>query len=305
MGRLQHALAGISGPAALAGTRTRLGLDKGIWVQYRIFIRDLASGHLGVSYATGAPVLNDLRSRLPATLELVAIAFTIGVALSVLCAAMAASRPGGLIDWIVRGFSLLGVAVPIFWLGLAFLLLFWRHLGWAPAPTGQLDIASIPPPPVTGFLLLDALWAGDFATFGDALAHLVLPVLTLAILVWAPLTRVLRAKMAKVLGSEYMLGARALGVPLHTRLFVDSLRPAAIPVIPVAASVFGFLIGGDVFVERIFSWPGVGLYAFRAIGNSDYPAIQGFVLGASLFYALAFLMAELLVNRLDVRLRGR
>jgi peptide/nickel transport system permease protein len=291
--------------AALAGTRIRLGLDKSIWVQYGIFMKDLVSGNLGLSFSTGAPVLDDLRSRLPATLELVTFAFVIGAGLSIVSAAMAASRPGGVVDRIVRVATLLGVAVPVFWLGLIFLLVFWRDLGWAPAPTGQLGIASTPPPAVTGFLLVDCLLAGDLANFGDALAHLVLPVLTLAIIVWAPLTRVLRAKMVEVLDSEYLLGARALGVPLQTRLFVDTLKTAAIPVIPVAASVFGFLIGGDVFVEKIFSWPGVGLYAFTAIGHSDYPAIEGFVLAATLFYVLAFLAADLVADRLDVRSRAR
>ena len=291
--------------AALAGTRIRLGLDRSVWVQYGMFLKDLLSGNLGLSYSTGAPVLDDLRSRLPATLELVTFAFVIGAALSVGCAAVAASRPGGLVDRIVRGATLLGIAVPIFWLGLIFLLVFWRDLGWAPAPTGQLGVAATPPPTVTGFLLIDSLLAGDLATFGDAFAHLVLPGLTLAILVWAPLTRVLRAKMVEVLDSEYLLAARAFGVPVRTRLFVDALKVAAIPVIPVAASIFGFLIGGDVFVERIFSWPGVGLYAFTAIGNSDYPAIEGFVLAATLFYVLAFLAADLLATRLDVRLRER
>jgi ABC-type dipeptide/oligopeptide/nickel transport system permease component len=295
----------IASPAALAGTRIRLGLDKSIWVQYGIFMKDLVSGNLGVSYSTGAPVLDDLRSRLPATLELVTFACVIGGGLAIVSAAMAASRPGGLVDRIVRGATLLGVAVPIFWLGLILLLVFWRDLGWAPAPTGQLGLAATPPPTVTGFLLVDSLLARDLTAFRDAVAHLVLPVLTLAILVWAPLTRVLRAKMVEVLDSEYLLGARALGVPLHTRLFVDALKTAAIPVIPVAASVFGFLIGGDVFVEKVFSWPGVGLYASTAIGNSDYPAIEGFVLAATLLYVLAFLGADLIANRLDVRLRER
>jgi ABC-type dipeptide/oligopeptide/nickel transport system permease component len=295
----------IASPAALAGTKIRLGLDKSIWVQYGVFMKDLVSGNLGLSYSTGAPVLNDLRSRLPATLELVTFAFVIGVGLSIVSAAMAASRRGGLVDRIVRGATLLGMAVPIFSLGLIFLLVFWRDLGWAPAPTGQLGIAATPPPTVTGFLLVDSVLAGDLATFGDALGHLVLPVLTLAIIVWAPLTRVLRVTMVEALDSDYLLGARALGVPLRTRLFVDALKTAAIPVIPVAASIFGFLIGGDVFVEKIFSWPGVGLYAFTAIGNSDYPAIEGFVLAATLVYVLAFLGADLLGKRLDVRLRAQ
>jgi peptide/nickel transport system permease protein len=295
----------IASPAALAGTRIRLGLDKSIWVQYGIFMKDLVSGNLGVSYSTGAPVLVDLRTRLPATLELVTLAFVIGVALSIGSAAMAASRPGSLADRVVRAGTLLGVAVPIFWLGLIFLLVFWRDLGWAPPPTGQLGLATTPPPTVTGFVLVDSLLEGDLATFGNALGHLVLPVMTLAILVWAPLTRVLRAKMVEVLDSEYLLGARALGVPLRTRLLVDALKTAAIPAIPVAASIFGFLIGGDVFVERSFSWPGVGLYAFTAIGNSDYPAIEGFVLGATLFYVIAFLTADLIASRLDPRLRAR
>jgi peptide/nickel transport system permease protein len=277
--------------AALAGTRVRLGLDKSILTQYRIFVQHLLSGNLGISYSTGAPVLNDLRTRLPATLELVIVAFVVGVALSIGSAAIAASRPGGIVDRIIRGATLLGVAIPIFWLGLIFLLVFWKDLGWAPAPTGQLGIITTPPRTVTGF--------------GDAVTHLVLPVLTLSLFVWAPLTRVLRAKMLEVLDSDYLLGARALGIPVRTRLFVDALKPAVIPVIPVAATSFGFLIGGDVFVERIYSWPGLGLYAFTAIGNSDYPAIEGFVLVAALVYAIAFLAADLLSSRLDVRLKPR
>jgi peptide/nickel transport system permease protein len=149
------------------------------------------------------------------------------------------------------------------------------------------------------------LLAGNFTTFGDALAHLVLPVLTLAIVVSAPLTRILRSKMVEVLDSEYLVGARALGVPLRTRLFVDALKNAAIPVLPVAASSFGYLIGGDVFVEKIFSWPGIGLYAVNAISNSDYPSIEGFVLVATLIYVLAFLLTDVLTGWLDVRIRER
>src|SRR5262249_25261209 len=230
-------------------------------------------------------------------------AFVISVLLSVGLAAIAAARPGRTVDVLVRGWTLAGVAIPTFWLGLLLLLLFWRTLHVVPSPTGRLGILTTPPPRVTGFYLVDSLLAGDINTFQAAVGHLILPVACLVIVVSAPLARVLRASMVEVLGSDYLLGAQALGIPRRTRLFKDGLKNAVIPVLPVWASAFGYLIGGAVFVEKIYSWPGVGLYAVNAIGNSDYPAILGFVLVATIIYLLAFLAADILTHVLDPRVR--
>jgi peptide/nickel transport system permease protein len=293
----------VADPKTLHDTEIRLGLNKGVAVQYGIYMRDLVTGHFGTSFSTGRSVASDLVGRLPATLELILLAFVISVGLSVALAAMAAARPGGIVDVLVRGWTLAGVAIPTFWLGLLLILLFWRTLHLVPSPTGRLGILTSPPHKVTGSYLIDSLLAGDTAAFRDALGHLILPVATLVVVVSAPLTRILRASMVEVLNSDYILGARALGIPLRTRLFKDALKNAVIPVIPVWASALGYLIGGAVFVEKIFSWPGVGLYAVSAIANSDYPAILGFVLVAAVMYVLAFLVADLLTSLLDPRVR--
>jgi ABC-type dipeptide/oligopeptide/nickel transport system permease component len=293
----------VANPQTLHDTTIRLGLDKGVATQYGIYMRDLATGNLGTSFTTGRSVTSDILSRLPATLELIIPAFVISVLLSVGLAAVAAARPGGVIDVLVRGWTLAGVAIPTFWLGLLLLLLFWRTFHVVPSPTGQLGILTTPPPRVTGFYVIDALLAGDVAAFWDAVEHLILPVTCLVVVVSAPLARVLRASMVEVLDSDYLLGARALGIPTRTLLFKDALKNAVIPVLPVWASAFGYLIGGAVFVEAIYSWPGIGLYAVNAIGNSDYPAILGFVLVATVIYLLAFLAADILTHALDPRTR--
>ena len=293
----------VANPHSLHDTSIRLGLNKGLATQYGIYLRDLVTGNLGTSFTTGRSVGSDILSRLPATLELIIPAFVLSVLLSVGLAATAAARPGGIIDVLVRGFTLAGVAIPTFWLGLLLLLLFWRTLHLVPAPTGQLGILTTPPPRVTGFVAIDALLAGDMTAFQDAVGHLILPVACLVIVVSAPLARILRASMVEVLDSDYMLGARAVGIPTRTRLFKDGLKNALIPVLPVWASAFGYLIGGAVFVEEIYSWPGIGLYAVNAIANSDYPAILGFVLVATIIYLLAFLVADILTHALDPRVR--
>lgn len=293
----------VANPRTLHDTTIRLGLDKGIATQYRIYLGNLVTGNLGTSFTTGRSVTSDILTRLPATLELIIPAFVLSVLLSVGLASAAAVRPGRVVDVVVRGWTLAGVAIPTFWLGLLLMLLFWRTLHVVPAPTGRLGILTTPPPSVTGFYVIDSLLAGDLTAFRDAVGHLILPVACLVIVVSAPLTRILRASMVEVLGSDYLLAARALGVPARTRLFKDALKNATVPVLPVWASAFGYLIGGAVFVETIYSWPGIGLYAVTAIASSDYPAILGFVLVATIIYLLAFLAADVLTHALDPRVR--
>jgi peptide/nickel transport system permease protein len=290
--------------ALRAQIRAQLGLSAPLPVQYLHYMNDLLHFNLGTSFTTGENVGSDLWDRLPATLELGFVGLAFGIVVGVPVGVLAAVARERWPDFLVRGVTLGGMALPQFWIGLVLISIFFVGLGWLPGPVGRLPIGVDPPPRVTGFLLIDTLVAGDPAMWWDAVRALALPGLTLGLTTLAPIARVTRASMVEALQSDYVRTAIAMGHPRRVVWFRYSLRNALLPVVTLIGGIAGHIFGGAVLLESIFGWPGLGQYALQAIQNSDFAALQGFVIYASLLYVLAFLAVDVLYMFIDPRLRA-
>ncbi len=296
-----------AGPAATAKSieqlRHQLGLDRPLVEQFAVYVEGLAHGDLGVSLTSGQTVLDDLRNRLPASLELTFYALLIAVGFGMPLGIGAALKPGGWVDRICSSVSTAGQATPTFFLGLLLVFVFYYELGWAPAPLGRLDIIHSSPPEITGFWTIDALLAGDGDTFIAVAAQLVLPTITLALFGLGPLARVTRASMIEVLASDYIRTARAAGLPRRKVLWVYGFRNAVVPVLNTSGIVFSYMLGASVLVEKVFGWPGIGAYAIDAVLASDFAPVQGFVLAMALLYVLINLVIDVVAGLLDPKVR--
>jgi peptide/nickel transport system permease protein len=290
-------------PESIAQIRTQLGLDQPLPVQFMTYLGDLVTGNLGQAITTGQPVLKELISRMPASLELTLFALLISLSISIPLGILAATHQDTWIDQLCRFVVTAGVSLPTFFTGLLLVYVFYFLLGWAPPPLGRLDIISISPEHVTGFYLIDSLWAQDFETFWSALKQLILPAITLALFTLAPLARMTRAAMLQALGSEYIRTARACGLSNGKILRTYALRNALLPVITTLGMVFSFSLGANVLVEKVFSWPGIGSFAIEALIASDYAAVQGFVLAMALLFVALNLCVDMLYTFVDPRVK--
>ena len=294
-----------AGPAAsqeaIAQIRETLGLNRSLPAQFFIYIGELFRGDLGSSLTTGQPVLSDLLTRLPASLELTLAGLFFSLMFAIPLGVLAATRPGSWIDHAVRVAATAGVSLPTFFTGLLLIYVCYFLLGIAPAPLGRLAILYSPPNPVTGLFLIDSLLAGDLKTFWAALSQLVLPAITLGLFALAPLARVTRAAMLAVLSSDFIRTARASGLSPATILFGYAFRNALLPIVTTLGVVFSFLLGANVLVEKVFAWPGIGSYAVSALVASDYAAVQGFVLAMALLYVVLNLLIDVLYTVIDPR----
>lgn len=286
---------------AIEQVRAQLGLDRPLPEQFFRYVADLARGDLGTSLTTGQPVLDELLTRLPASIEMVLLALALACAIAVPLGVLAATRPGSWVDQLCRLVSTAGVSLPTFFTGLVLAYVFYFLLGWAPAPLGRLDPMFSPPPQHTGLYLIDAAIAGDGEIWWAALRQLALPVVTMALFVLAPIARMTRASMLSVLGSDFVRTARAAGLTPSTVLVTYALRNALLPVVTTLGMVFGFMLGSSVVIEKVFGWPGVGSYAIDALTASDYAPIQGFVLAMGLLFVLLNLAIDLLYTLIDPR----
>ncbi|HNW64712.1 MAG TPA: ABC transporter permease [Piscinibacter sp.] len=286
---------------AVAQVRAQLGLDKPLVEQFFRYVADLAHGELGTSLTTGQPVLQELITRLPASIEMVLLALTLACAIALPLGVLAATRPGSWIDQLCRLVTTAGVSLPTFFTGLVLAYVFYFLLGWAPSPLGRLDPMFSPPPQISGFYLIDAALAGDASLWWASFKQLILPTLTMAIFVLAPIARMTRASMLSVLGSDFIRTARASGLTPTTVLVTYALRNALLPVVTTLGMVFGFMLGSSVVIEKVFGWPGVGSYAIDALTASDYAPIQGFVLSMGVLFVLLNLVVDLLYTLIDPR----
>ncbi len=294
-----------AGPAAtqeaVEQVRAKLGLDQPLWVQFLGYVRDLARGDLGLSISTGQQVLDEILRRLPASLELTLAGLLVACAVALPLGILAATRPDSWVDHACRLITTLGVSLPIFFTGLLLAYVFYYLLGVAPPPVGRLDSMFSPPAQWTGFYTIDSLIAGDVALFRAAVAQMVLPVLTLAIFVLAPLARMTRAAMLGVLSSDFVRTARASGLSSGTVLYVYAFRNAMLPVLTTLGMVFSFMLGSNVVIEKVFAWPGIGSFAVDALMQSDYAPVQGFVLVMALMFVALNLMIDVLYTVIDPR----
>ncbi len=278
-------------------------LDRPFYTQFGLYVRDLFRGDMGTSYTTAQNVGKDVRQRFPATFELVTYAMLLAVLIALPLGIAAAIKRDSWIDNVARVVSVAGVSMPIFWLALILLYIFFYYLGWLPGPVGRTGTATEVAEGRTGILTLDALLKGDLAGFWDAVRALVLPVVTIAFVAMAPIARLTRATMAEVLESDYVRTSRSLGLPFRVVVFQHGLKNALIPIITMIAAVYGYAIGGEVLVEIIFAWPGLGIYSYNAILNSDFPAIQGFVLVVTFLYMMIYLILDIVTALLDPRVK--
>jgi ABC-type dipeptide/oligopeptide/nickel transport system permease component len=296
-----------AGPAAtkeaIEQIRTRLGLDQPLIVQFGRYVHDLTRGDLGNSLTTGQPVATELRNRLPASAELTLLGLLVSISIAIPLGILAATRPGSLIDHACRVITTAGVSLPVFFLGLILVYVFYYLLGWSPAPLGRLDVFFSGPPTITGFYLIDSLLDRNFETFRAALSQLILPALTLGIFSLAPIARMTRASMLAVLSSDFVRTARASGLTPYTVTVTYAFRNAMLPVVTTLGMVFSFLLGANVLVEKVFAWPGIGSYAVEALIASDFAPVQGFVLTMAIMYVALNLLIDILYGLIDPRMR--
>jgi peptide/nickel transport system permease protein len=289
--------------STIAAARVRLGLDKPILVQFWIYLTNILQGDLGQSVRTGRPIISELARVFPATLELATLGTLIGVVLGVPLGVWAAVRKDSYIDHLVRFFGLIGYSVPIFWLGLMGLLVFYAKLDWLPGP-GRLDFGYEEiVTPITGVMTIDTLIAGDMDLFRNALAHLILPASLLGYFSLAYISRMTRSLMLGQLRQEYILTARVKGVPERQVIWKHAMRNILVPLITVIALSYGNLLEGSVLTETVFAWRGLGLYITDSIFGQDMPAVLGGTIVVGAIFIIINMLTDVAYRVLDPRAR--
>jgi len=276
-------------PETIARLRAELGFDQPLHIQFIRYIGSVLHGDLGTSIYTGRPIAEDLLDRLPATLELTLITVLVATAVGIPVGVVAALHRNSVADHLLRVVTIAGLAIASFWLAILLQLQFSMNFGWTPLH-GRID--GWGPEPITGFFLIDALLLGDMEIFLDALHHLILPVVTLAIPAAATIVRFTRAGVLNAVQSDYVLYETAMGFPRRQIVWKYILRNALIGTVTQIGLVFGVLIAGAVVVEAVFDWPGLGTFAVNSILNSDYNAVMGF----TLVIGTAFIVINLLID---------
>jgi peptide/nickel transport system permease protein len=282
--------------------RQRWGLDKSLPEQYWIYLKGLVRGDLGKSIQTRRPVLNDIKDRLPATLELTLFAAFVMVTIGVPFGIASANWRNRLPDHFARFFVVFGGAVPTFWLALIFQLVFFRWLDWLPAGA-RISREVTEPATVTGLFLLDSLIRGNIPAFLDSLQHIFLPGITLALTGMVGIARMTRASMLDALQKDFIRAARANGLSRRAVVLKHALKNALIPTITVMGLLFGAMLGGTFVIEWIFSWPGIGTYAATSITNLDYTAIMGVSFVVAVVYVTVNLLVDISYMIVDPRIR--
>ena len=298
-----YAIAGSSAtPAQVEQIRRQLGFDASLWSQYLHYLSRLLHFDFGTSIFTGNSVTSDLAKRLPSTLFLIVVSLALATVLGIVAGAYAARHRGKLGDSAVRSGAFVLLALPDFWFGLLLIYVFAYRLKIAPAPIGQLSPTDPTPAFVTGNAVIDSILGLDWPALSAALAHAVLPVLTLGLLYAAPIARMTRSAMCQVLEADYVRFGRSCGLGSRV-LWRYAVRASLPPVVTFVGILFAVLIGGAVLVETIFSWGGAAQYAADAISHRDYPAIQAFVLLAGIISIAVFIIIDVLYMIIDPRVR--
>lgn len=292
----------VADPEIVAAFRAKWGLDQPVYVQYLTYLGNMLQGDLGISIGTHRPVLEDLGRYMPATAELSTTSIILAVLIGVPFGVISAVRRNTWLDQLSRVLSLIGVSAPVFWLALLGLFLFYSRLNWLPGP-GRLHIGTKAPPAVTGLYTVDALLIGDFDLCINAFSHLILPSIVLASYSMGLITRVTRSAMLDVLSQDYIRTARSKG--LHEGWVVGrhALSNALIPTVTVLGLSYGNLLTGTVLTETIFSWPGIGQYAYQASVSLDFPAIMGVTMLIACVFIGVNLVVDVTYVFLDPRLR--
>jgi len=294
---------GHASESTIATVRAELGLDKPILVQFWRYLSHVLTGDLGQSVRTGRPILQELLHVFPATLELATLGTIIGVSVGIPVGVLAAVRKDTWIDHFIRFIGLIGYSVPIFWLGLMGLLVFYAKLDWLPGP-GRLDFGYEElVTPVTGLMTIDTLIAGDYSLFKNALQHLILPGSLLGYYSLAYVSRMSRSLMLSQLRQEYILTARVKGVSETRIIWKHALGNILVPLLTVVALSYGNLLEGSVLTETVFTWHGLGLYITDSIFGLDMPAVMGGTIVVGAIFIIINMLTDVAYRVLDPRAR--
>lgn len=289
-------------PVIVAAFRAQWGLDRPVPEQYLTYVSNLLHGNLGISIRTHFPVAQDLGMYLPASAELAISATIVGTIIGIPFGVLSAVRRNQWSDHLVRAVSLLGVSSPVFWLGLIALYVLYFRLGLLPGP-GRLDVGLQEPQHITGMYTLDSLITGNWAVFASSVRHLILPGLVLASVYVGLVTRMTRSSMLEVLSADYVRTARGKGLKPRSVIYRHALGNALIPTVTVLGLAFGDILSGTVLTETIFSWPGIGRYAYQSAVTLDFPAIMGVSLVIAGVFIIVNLGTDVAYVLLDPRLR--
>ncbi len=293
------------GPEATAeqiqALRVAWGLNRPLHIQYGIFLQNLIRGDLGYSLVSRRAVAEELRYYFPATLELTTASMIIAVILGIFIGIVSAVHRNRLFDHLTRTYCIFGISMPIFWLGLLLLLLFYVKLGWLPGGGRIAD--GIEVKSITGLLILDCLLTWNWEGLGSSLLHLLLPAFCLSSSFLATISRISRSSVLQVIREDFVRTARAKGLPEFKVLAKHVLRNSLLPVITISGILYGQLLGGAVLTETIFSWPGMGRYVVRSILHLDFQPILGFTVLCAILYALANLVVDLLYSVVNPQIR--
>lgn len=287
-----------SDPAIVKAFYEKYGLDQPVYIQYWKYLTNLIHLDFGMSIGSGRPVATDLAEYLPATVEIALVAISVSLVIGLALGTISAITRDRLPDQVIRVLSLTGVSMPMFWTALTVFYIFFFVLGWSPG-SGRLDPGIDPPSKITGLYSIDALLAGDFELFRMAVSHLAMPALVLGIYTVGLLTRFTRASVLEILGNDYVRAARAKGLSEWTVIRRHVLRPALLSIVTVAGVAFASLLSGSVLVESVFSWPGLGQYAFTSALGLDLPGVMGVSMVVAFVYITMNIIVDVMYRLID------
>ncbi len=283
--------------------RSQIGLDKPVHEQYLIYWQGLARLDFGTSMASHRTVLEDIKTYLPATVELVVVGYFMNILVSLVLGMLQATWPGTSRSFAIRMFTLAGVAMPVYWMGLMLQMVFGGFLGILPV-SGRLGMEQTPPPTVTGMYVVDSLVAGNMALFQSSLLHIILPAATWIFTHCAMPSRLMYTSLTDEMAKAYVRTARGKGLPEQRVMFRHVLKNALNPVVTYWALQFGWIWGNTVLIEMVFGWPGIGLYAFQAFQWFDFAPIQALVLIITFIFVVVNILVDLIYPILDPRVKA-
>ncbi|MCB6176716.1 ABC transporter permease [Rhodobacter sp. Har01] len=294
--------------AQMQAVRDALGLDLPLWQQFAIYVGDALQGDLGRSIRTGDAIVSEIARYFPATLELATLGTLIGTLVGVPAGVLAATRPGSLADQVVRLVGLMGYSMPVFWLGLIGLLVFYGKLDWVAGP-GRLDpsydmMMQFTLTTYTGMILIDSALNGAWDVFRNAISHIILPAGLLGYVSMAYISRMTRSFMMNELGQEYITTARVKGMPEWRVIWVHAMRNVMVPLITVIALSYAYLLEGSVLTETIFAWPGLGSYITDALFAADMPAVLGGTVVVGVVFVTLNMVSDIVYRLVDPRARA-
>ncbi|WP_349956688.1 ABC transporter permease [Rhizobium sp. ZPR3] len=300
------AIAGDHAPQqVLERLHREMHLDQPLYLQFYYYLLSALTGDFGISVLTTNPVMDDIKRVFPATMELATVGTIIGAVFGVPFGVLAAVRRNSIVDQIVRVIGLVGYSVPVFWLAMVSLVIFYAKLNWVAYP-GRIDIAyEYTFTPITGFFLLDSAMQGQWDVFWDVFRHIILPASLLGYFSLAYISRMTRSFMLNELGQEYIVAARAKGLSETRVIWGHALRSAAVPLITVIALSYAGLLEGSVLTEIVFSWPGIGFYITSSLRNADMNAVLGGTIVVGTVFIGINLISDLLYRTLDPRTRRK